>query len=78
MSRDQRPGRVKMIDASPPPEPTEQIGDGAGSAIVDDTAPTAPDLNTAKSRIMQWSALFLIACIAGAAGVTLLPWLGIG
>lgn len=67
-----------MIDAGAPPALTGQIADGAGSAIVDAAAPAAPDLPVAKSRTMLWSALFLIACIAGAAGVTLLPLLGIG
>ena len=79
MSRDQRPGRVKMIDAGAPPAPSGQIGNGVGSAIVDAAAPTAPDRPAPKSRAMLWSALFLIACIAGAAGITLLlPLLGIG
>lgn len=78
MSRDQRPGRVKLIDSSAEAVPTRRVGDTPGTAIVDSTAPAVADLPVAKSRTMAWSALFLIACITGAAVVTLMPLLGIG
>lgn len=78
MSRDQRPGRVKMIDAGAPPAPARRIGDDPGTAIVDAAAPPPPDVPAPKAPVMLWSALFLIACIAGAAAVTLLPVLGFG
>ena len=68
-----------MIDAGAPPALNGQIGDSAGPAIGDAAAPTAPEVPAPKSRAMLWSALFLIACIAGAAAVTLLLLLlGIG
>ena len=67
-----------MIDAGAPSAPTRQIGAGAGSAIAAATAPTPPDLPAPKSHTILWSVLFLIACIVGAAGVTLLPVHGIG
>jgi hypothetical protein len=74
MSRDQRPGRVKLIDTGATPGPTSP----PAAATADAATPTPPDLPAPKSRTMLWSALFLIACIAGAAGVTALPLLGIG
>ena len=82
MSRDQRPGRVKMIDNAPAALPARRVGDVPGTAnataIVAAAEPALPELPTPKSRTILWSGLFLIACIAGAAGVTLLPLLGIG
>lgn len=69
MSNDQRPGRVVMIDSGPL-DLAEQKSTGAGGTDAPRGAEaTAPP----KSRILLSSALFLIACIAGAAGMSLLP-----
>ena len=84
MSRDQRPGRVKMIDNAPAALPARRVGEVPGpatataAAVIDAAEPALPELAAPKSRTILWSGLFLLACIAGATGVTLLPLLGIG
>lgn len=79
MSRDQRPGRVKLIDGSAEAVPTRRVGDTLGTAVVDTAAtPASEPPPAAKSPTMLWSTIFLLACIAGAAGITLLPLLGVG
>jgi len=72
MSRDQRPGRVKMVGASAPTaEPQRRSTDegpiDGAAAPADEVASVAP-----KSRAIIWSLLFLVACGAGAAGVAVL------
>ncbi len=76
MSRDQRPGRVKMIDAGAGSPPMRRIGDVPGATGTEPTP--APEPPVAKPRTFLWTTLFLLACIIGAAAVTLAPLLGLG
>lgn len=68
MSSDQRPARTVIIapDAPAPPQPA------TGAEVPPPTMAPAP------SRVLLLSALFLFACVAGAVGVALAPWLTSG
>lgn len=72
MSRDQRPARTVMIapDATSAP-PQRRALDAAATGDPGAPAVVAP----AKSRTLLLAGLFLFACVAGAAGVALAPWL---
>ncbi|WP_404367663.1 hypothetical protein AB5I39_13240 [Sphingomonas sp. MMS24-J45] len=78
MSRDQRPGRVKLIDAGAASPPMRRIGDVPGTEATEAAAPPAAAPPVPKAPTLLWAAVFLIACIAGAALVTLFPLVGIG
>ncbi len=70
MSSDQRPARTVII-APDAPAPLPPVGDpGAGVP--------PPTMAPAPSHVLLLSALFLFACVAGAVGVALAPWLTSG
>lgn len=74
MSRDQRPARPIMIAADATDDvPQRRAADIAAATGGTDTpaAAAAP----ATSRTLLLSVLFLFACVAGAVGVALAPWL---
>lgn len=73
MSRDQRPGRVSVVDAGPAATPARRSAD---TPAADSIAPAAPDSAGPTSHALLWSVVFLSACIAGAVAVTLRPLLG--
>lgn len=65
MSRDQRPGRAVMVGNAP--ETRETATDTVVAAAVPDATP-----QVVKPSIVVPALLFLIACIAGAVGLTML------
>ncbi|CAN5541973.1 hypothetical protein BH10PSE14_BH10PSE14_13740 [soil metagenome] len=75
MSRDQRPGRVVMVDTAPVTPPIERrASDPLDSGIAGQTAaPTA----LPKSGMLLWVVLFLLACAAGAVGFSLMARAGV-
>ena len=78
MSSEQRPGRVKMIDSGAETPPMRRIGDVPGANGAEPTPAPAPEPPVAKSPTLLWAGLFLLACIIGAAAVTLSPLLSVG
>lgn len=75
MSRDQRPGRVSVVDAATAAAPARRVDD---APPIDTGAPLVADGTKPSSHVLLWSVLFLSACTAGALGVALLPMLGVG
>jgi hypothetical protein len=74
MSRDQRPRRVKMIDTGPIDVPaTRRAGDQLDADVA--AQPAAP-ATLPKPRVLPWVMLFLLACVAGATGTSLMSWAG--
>lgn len=73
MSRDQRPARTVMIAPDASSAPPQRRAHDTAAATSDPGAPTATA--PVQSRTLLLSGLFLFACVAGAAGVALTPWL---
>ena len=73
MSRDQRPARTVMIAPDATSAPPQRRALDAAAATGDPGAPAV--VAPAKSRTPMLAGLFLFACVAGAAGVALAPWL---
>lgn len=71
MSRDQRPARVKLVESAPPAVPVRRADDAAPAPS---KAPTAP---TASSSGLLYGTVFLVGCMLGAGGMSLLPMLGL-
>jgi hypothetical protein len=75
MSRDQRPGRVVMVDTDPVSPVTERRAvDQLDSGIANQAAAPAA---LPKSGILLWVMLFLLACAAGAGGFSLMARSGV-
>ncbi|TXC69658.1 hypothetical protein FSB78_00780 [Sphingomonas ginsenosidivorax] len=68
MSSDQRPARTVIVAPDAARVPPERR---AVDPVGDTTAPAAG----AAPRTLLLSGLFLFACVAGAVGVALAPWL---
>jgi hypothetical protein len=75
MSRDQRPARVKLVDSAPPAVPARR-SDDAGQAASDGKAAGAATEAPPSSGVL-YAAVFLIGCIIGGSGLSLLPLLGL-
>lgn len=73
MSRDQKPARPVMIapDSTNGASRRRVTGEVAASA----GTPPAVSIAPVKSRTLLLSVVFLLACVAGAAGIALAPWL---
>ncbi len=71
MSRDQRPARVKLVDSSQAAVPVRRADDVAPAASKGTTAP-AP-----SSSGILYGTVFLVGCMIGAGGMSLLPMLGL-
>ncbi len=74
MSRDQRPARVKLVGSAPTVPPARRSDDIAkpGKSGKPTSESAAP-----RSSGLLYGATFLIACLAGAVGMALLPILGL-
>lgn len=74
MSRDQRPRRERLIDSDPFENDLKPraAGPDAGAVAAQPAPPAAP-----KSRTLLWGLLFLLACVAGAVGLSLLSRAGL-
>jgi hypothetical protein len=75
MSRDQRPARVKLVDGAPLAVPARRAGDVQSPENNGETATAAS--TTPPSSGLLYGAIFLIGCIIGGAGLSLLPMLGL-
>lgn len=75
MSRDQRPARVKLVDGASPAVPGSRSGVTEKSEKNGD--PAAADSATPPSSGLLFGAIFLIGCMIGGAGLSLLPMLGL-
>ena len=73
MSRDQRPARTVMIAPDASSAPPQRRANDSAATTGDPGAPAA--VAPVKSRTLLLSVLFLFACVVGAAGVALAPWL---
>ena len=71
MSRDQRPARVKLVDSSTPAVPVRRADDVVPAAGEASVAP-----KTSSSGVL-YAMIFLIGSMIGAAGISLLPKLGL-
>jgi hypothetical protein len=75
MSRDQRPGRVKLVNGAPLAVPARRSGDVQNPENNGKTAGAAS--TTPPSSGLLYGAIFLIGCMIGGAGLSLLPMLGV-
>ena len=75
MSRDQRPARVKLVENAPPVVPTRRSEDAEQAGTDGKTAGAATA--TPPSSGVLYAAVFLIGCIIGGSGLSLLPLLGL-
>ncbi len=75
MSRDQRPRRERLIDSDPfETDIKSGATDPAGGVAAGQ--PIAPPAQP-KSRALLWGLLFLLACVAGAVGISLMSRAGL-
>jgi len=75
MSRDQRPARVKLVGGTPPTVPARRSDDVKNPENAGKTA--AATSTTPPSSGLLYGVIFLIGCIIGGGGLSLLPLLGL-
>jgi hypothetical protein len=72
MSRDQKPGKAKIVVNAPPQSLAAITSPERTAATPADHSAVA---RTAKAPVALLAGIFLVACAAAGAGVALLPWI---
>jgi hypothetical protein len=71
MSRDQKPGKAKIVVNAPP----RSLAAITSSQTQPDRPVTAKPAKPAQRPVLLLAGVFLITCAAAGAGVALLPWM---